>query len=120
MAILPTFEETQIQNPNSKILSMANSQRYRRAMTAGSSVLAAAFCALSLGGCHGETTSPLDPDRAHQATSEKKVEIRREKIEVPDLRGVDFRDVARARGLNYVWPEQPRPMRALEAFGCGC
>ncbi|MGE5192750.1 MAG: FG-GAP repeat domain-containing protein, partial [Deltaproteobacteria bacterium] len=39
---------------------------------------------------------------------------------LPDLRGVLFVDVARERGLHYVWPEQPRPMRALEAFGSGC
>ncbi|MFN0052857.1 MAG: CRTAC1 family protein [Planctomycetales bacterium] len=34
--------------------------------------------------------------------------------------GISFADVAAERGLNYVWPEQPRPMRALEAFGSGC
>src|SRR5262249_20622334 len=33
---------------------------------------------------------------------------------------VSFRDVAAERGLRHVWPEQPRPMTALDAFGCGC
>ena len=29
-------------------------------------------------------------------------------------------DTASNYGLTYVFPEQPRPMRTLEAFGCGC
>ena len=29
-------------------------------------------------------------------------------------------DVARERGLSFDWPEQPRPMTALDAFGAGC
>jgi hypothetical protein len=39
---------------------------------------------------------------------------------LPDLRGIAFVDVAASRGLAYAWPRQQRPMRALEAFGCGC
>jgi hypothetical protein len=31
-----------------------------------------------------------------------------------------FVDVARGRGLIYEWPQQPRPMTALDAFGAGC
>lgn len=31
-----------------------------------------------------------------------------------------FVDVAAKIGLSHEWPEQPRPMRTLEAFGCGC
>lgn len=34
--------------------------------------------------------------------------------------GVGFESVADAAGLAYHWPKQPRPMRNLEAFGCGC
>ena len=34
--------------------------------------------------------------------------------------GVHFAEVAQERGLQYVWPQQPRPMRSPEAFGCGC
>ncbi len=37
-----------------------------------------------------------------------------------DLCGIDLRDVAKASGLEFVWPEQIRPMRTPEAFGCGC
>ncbi len=37
-----------------------------------------------------------------------------------ELHGIDLRDVAKASGLDFVWPEQIRPMRTLEAFGCGC
>ncbi|MBM3971970.1 MAG: CRTAC1 family protein [Planctomycetes bacterium] len=31
-----------------------------------------------------------------------------------------FVDVAHERGLRFIWPEQPRPMTALDAFGAGC
>ena len=34
--------------------------------------------------------------------------------------GVNFAEVAQERGLRHVWPQQPRPMRSPEAFGCGC
>jgi hypothetical protein len=37
-----------------------------------------------------------------------------------DLVNVLYVDVARERGLIYVWPDQPRPMTALDAFGSGC
>ena len=32
---------------------------------------------------------------------------------------VVFVDVASERGLTYVWPDQPRPMTALDSFGSG-
>lgn len=31
-----------------------------------------------------------------------------------------FVDQASERGLKFVWPDQPKPMTALEAFGAGC
>jgi hypothetical protein len=34
--------------------------------------------------------------------------------------GIDFLDVGEPSGLTFVFPEQPRPMRTLESFGCGC
>lgn len=37
-----------------------------------------------------------------------------------DARGIVFADVAQEQGLSHVWPNQPRPMRTNEAFGCGC
>lgn len=37
-----------------------------------------------------------------------------------NVNGVQFESVAAARGLKWRWPMQPRPMRNLEAFGCGC
>jgi hypothetical protein len=43
-----------------------------------------------------------------------------ERTAIPDPRGVDFVDVADERGLDYSWPAQRRPMRVLDAFGCGC
>ena len=36
------------------------------------------------------------------------------------LAGVEFASVAADRGLLFTWPQQPRPMRSNEAFGCGC
>jgi hypothetical protein len=33
---------------------------------------------------------------------------------------IRFEEVAVARGLQLTLPEQPRPMRTIEAFGCGC
>jgi len=35
-------------------------------------------------------------------------------------RQISFLDVAWERGLKYEWPQQPRPMTALHAFGAGC
>lgn len=37
-----------------------------------------------------------------------------------ERRVVKFEEVAAERGLSYSWPQQPRPMRSTEAFGCGC
>ncbi len=37
-----------------------------------------------------------------------------------DAAGIEFADVTRERGIAIVLPKQPRPLRALEAFGCGC
>jgi hypothetical protein len=36
------------------------------------------------------------------------------------VNGIGFVDVAEAVGLDYRWPQQPRPMRNKEAFGAGC
>lgn len=36
------------------------------------------------------------------------------------MHGIRFEDIAKSAGLDYVYPKQPRPMRNLEAFGCGC
>lgn len=38
----------------------------------------------------------------------------------PAAQSIRFAEVAAQRGLTHVWPEQPRPMRTLEAFGAGC
>ncbi len=39
---------------------------------------------------------------------------------LPNPAGIQFADVTRQRGIDFVWPKQPRPMRSPEAFGCGC
>lgn len=33
---------------------------------------------------------------------------------------ISFVDIAEESGLHYEWPEQPRPITALHAFGAGC
>jgi len=34
--------------------------------------------------------------------------------------GIRFENVAQESGIHFTWPNQPRPLRNLEAFGCGC
>ena len=34
--------------------------------------------------------------------------------------GVRFEEVSAPSGVRFTWPQQPRPLRNLEAFGCGC
>ena len=33
---------------------------------------------------------------------------------------IRFEDCAASSGINYAYPKQPKPMRIIEAFGCGC
>jgi len=37
-----------------------------------------------------------------------------------EVDGIRFENVARSAGILFRWPRQARPMRNLEAFGCGC
>src|SRR5262245_1492151 len=92
-----------------------------------SSVVLCVVCLLITTGC---TESPavglprgrpkeLEPGRTLRGESEPAAEpVKRRGV--PELRGVSFIDVAQERGLNFEWPRQRRPMRALDAFGCGC
>jgi hypothetical protein len=59
------------------------------------------------GGANSASPSPLPPGSA--ATEA-----------VESAPTVIFVDVARERGLQYTWPDQPRPMTAVDAFGSGC
>jgi len=34
--------------------------------------------------------------------------------------GIRFENVAQPAGIHFLWPRQARPLRNLEAFGCGC
>jgi hypothetical protein len=34
--------------------------------------------------------------------------------------GIQFESVAASRGIVFAWPQQARPLRNLEAYGCGC
>lgn len=72
--------------------------------------LALVVAALTSFGClpklHKLTPSGNDPARIMTA--------------VTDASGIRFEDIAPAAGIQYKYPVQPRPMRNLEAFGCGC
>lgn len=37
-----------------------------------------------------------------------------------EVAGISFEEVARQRGVQFKWPVQSKPLRNLEAFGCGC
>ncbi len=37
-----------------------------------------------------------------------------------DAGGIRFEEIAARAGLTYRYPMQPKPMRNLESFGCGC
>ena len=63
-------------------------------------------------GCETKTTGP-----GHVPSAFTKAVNEPRRI---DLNGIDLRDIAKAGGLDFVWPEQIRPMRTPEAFGCGC
>lgn len=60
-------------------------------------------CALGLTGCRkSQTTKP--PANITRA--------------MPG--GIRFENVAQTSGVRFTWPPQRRPLRNLEAFGCGC
>lgn len=42
------------------------------------------------------------------------------RVEITAPTEIQFVDVAEEWGLQHHWPEQPRPMTALDAFGAGC
>src|SRR5258707_81163 len=98
--------------------SMASRPRQSRTPMDDSLFAVAFLWALVLSGCHGPAspseTVPPDNAAARQETSGTATGS----PAIPDLCGVEFVDVARAHGLEYFWPEQQRPMRALDAFGC--
>ena len=64
-------------------------------------------------GCGQPATTP-EAGKKDGSVSERVTET------VVNRSDIDFLDVATSRGLNCVFPEQPRPMRTLETFGCGC
>jgi len=85
-----------------------------------SALTAAVLWALLTSGCGDAAVPAVSAPHERESAIEEYSNTPPAKPVVPDLHGVDFVDVARERGLNYVWPVQPHPMRALEAFGSGC
>ncbi|TXT17096.1 MAG: ASPIC and UnbV [Planctomycetota bacterium] len=65
-----------------------------------------------------EIKSEVPPSRPFAFTAVTAKPIASLSVAVP--KGIAFADVAQERGLKYVWPQQPRPMTALDAFGAGC
>ena len=70
---------------------------------------------LSLVGCTQTPTPPKSPSKT-SAKAEPATSVPPSQA----VEGVRFENVATAAGVTYRWPQQPRPMRNLEAFGCGC
>ncbi|HEY2249704.1 MAG TPA: CRTAC1 family protein, partial [Planctomycetaceae bacterium] len=83
-------------------------------------VTAALLWAIMVAGCRDEVSPGPIVSHEHASAGHQPPLVPTVKTEVPEARGVDFVDVAHERGLDYVWPAQPHPMRALEAFGSGC
>ncbi len=61
---------------------------------------------------------PASPPKLLTVPVLKTVAASTNTVSIP--KNVSFADVATERGLRFVWPEQPRPMTALDAFGAGC
>lgn len=72
-----------------------------------------------VGGCGGGSAEPVraQPSVANKVASPQHNSDAESK---PNTGGTLFEDVAQELGLNYAWPSQPRPMRTIDAFGCGC
>ena len=85
------------------------------------------FLAVTGCGCH-ETAAPViqheGPKPAPRSTPPAFPGVKSGQVtaaaEETVPRNLSFVDVAQERGLSYLWPEQPRPMTALDAFGAGC
>ena len=86
----------------------------------GEIVFTALLWAFLMSGCSDEVAPAVNAPRERPSAIEERPHVSPVEPVVPDLRGVDFVDVAHERGLDYLWPVQRRPMRALDAFGSGC
>ena len=79
-------------------------------------------------GCGGGKTATSEIQREKPAQEKQPQSLafpamktaRETATEVVVPKNLSFVDVAEERGLRYRWPEQPRPMTALDAFGAGC
>lgn len=88
---------------------------------ADKSVFAAALLwALVMSGCSDEISPQVDAPREPTSKIHELPRVQSATPVAPDLQGVDFVDVAHERGLDLVWPQQQRPLRAIDAFGAGC
>jgi len=65
-------------------------------------------------GCGGRqgTPGPTTGRQAPVSTAASPVD--------PSSNLIRFIDIAEKSGIAYIYPKQPRPLRNLEAFGCGC
>ncbi|HZO89886.1 MAG TPA: CRTAC1 family protein [Chthonomonadaceae bacterium] len=68
-----------------------------------------------LAGCHRSPSVTVPVVKAAEAASADPYARPAQAVQ-----GIRFENVAEKAGLHYRWPQQPRPLRNLEAFGCGC
>jgi len=87
--------------------------------------------AVAISGCERESATSLDKLHQEDESAARITSTRTEpgspgtNYEMdPDViiatKGISFLDVAQEHGLQHDWPEQPRPVTALHAFGAGC
>lgn len=89
--------------------------------------VAALVAVVALTGCTAASEGESNPGREH-TTARNTSSLRMagpgankvEKEGTNPAPWVIFRDRAADLGLTYTWPQKPRPMRNLEAFGTGC
>lgn len=111
-----------------EVASVKNLLGAGRCVRRASQALVVLGCVLATIGCGSRETIPSEIRREKSAPA-----IPPQSLAFPTMKGAGetvvesvvptnllFVDVAQERGLRYRWPEQPRPMAALDAFGAGC
>jgi hypothetical protein len=92
-----------------------------------------AISTVALTGCGGpgeKTSASIDLEKqtpgrdatrwTSAGSSKKRREPPPDPLAVVAASNLSFRDAAHELGLRCAWPEQPRPLTALQAFGTGC
>lgn len=100
------------------ILMLMNNARIQilisRLSAAGCSLVCIAGFVAGCGDRSPKGEQRVTPNQSVVGSKKSAVELK------PESGGVAFDDVAQKVNLTHVWPQQPRPMRTNESFGCGC